>query len=80
MLSFIDSFKVFDRTNGKKPFLLLDDHHKIMGILFLDYIHDPDHEWACCTGVPYATRIPQVASARQLNGFFKTALTKMKLK
>jgi hypothetical protein len=78
MLSFIDSFIVFDRANGKKPFLLLDGHHSRMDLPFLDYIHDPDHEWACCIGVPYATHIWQVADSPQLNGSFKAELTKVK--
>jgi hypothetical protein len=78
MLSFIDSFNIFDRSNGKKPFLLLDGHHSRMDLPFLDYIHNANHEWACCIGVPYATHIWQVADSPQLNGSFKTELTRAK--
>jgi hypothetical protein len=77
MLSFIDSFNVFNRASRKNPFLLLDGHHSRMDLTFLDYIHDPDHEWACCIRVPYATHIWQVADSPQLNGSVKTELTKV---
>jgi hypothetical protein len=80
MLCFIDSHCIFDRSNGKKPFLLLDGHHSRMDLPFLDYIHGKDHEWSCCIGVPYATHIWQVADSPQLNGSFKSELTKAKRK
>ena len=35
-LQYIDSFDVFDRTNGKYPFLLLDAHQSRFEIPFLD--------------------------------------------
>jgi hypothetical protein len=80
MLAFIDSYHIFDRSTGKKPFLLLDGHHSRMDLPFLDYIHGEGHEWACCIGVPYATHIWQVADSPQLNGLFKVELTKIKRK
>jgi hypothetical protein len=79
MLKAIDAADVFERGPGQpKPFLLLDGHHSRMELAFLDYIHDPDHEWVVCIGVPYGTHIWQVADSSQLNGLFKIWLTKIK--
>jgi hypothetical protein len=80
MLKYLDSFNLFDRSSGKRPFLLLDGHHSRMDLPFLDYIHGAGHNWVCCIGVPYATHIWQVADSPQLNGSFKIALTKTKQK
>jgi hypothetical protein len=63
---------------GKKHFLLLDGHHSRKDLPFLDYIHNDNHEWACCIGVIYATHIWQVADLPQLKGSFKTELTRAK--
>ena len=80
MLKHIDTHAKFDRTQGKKPFLLLDGHQSRFDIPFLDYVHDPEHEWVCCLGVPYGTHLWQVADSSQLNGNFKVCLTKNKKK
>jgi hypothetical protein len=66
---------LFDRSDGIRPFLLLDGHHSRFEIPFLDYIHNKDHEWVCCIGVPYGTHIWQVADSPQMNGAFKINLT-----
>ena len=78
MLKHIDKFAQFDRSDGQKPFLLLDGHQSRFDIPFLDYIHTAEHEWVCCLGVPYGTHLWQVADSSQLNGNFKVALTKKK--
>jgi hypothetical protein len=78
MLSFLDSFSLFDRSNGVKPFLLVDGHPSRFDLPFLNYIHDDKHPWVCCIGVPYGTHIWQVADSPQLNGAFKIELTKAK--
>jgi hypothetical protein len=78
MLKAIDSYHVFDRSDGKKPFLLLDGHHSRYETPFLDYIHNAEHPWSCCIGVPYGTHIWQVADSPQLNGLFKNSLAKAK--
>lgn len=78
MLKFMDKFDLFDRSNGKRPFLLLDGHHSRFDINFLDYIHEPNNPWEVCIGVPYGTHLWQVADSPQLNGAFKTLMTKHK--
>jgi hypothetical protein len=80
MLEYIDSFNLFDRSDGKKPFLLLDGHHSRYEVPFLDYIHDEAHPWSCCIGVPYGTHIWQVGDSPQLNAAYKGALSKAKQK
>jgi hypothetical protein len=77
MLKFIDDWGIFD-CNVAKPFLLLDEHGSRMMLPFLKYINDPEHEWVCCIGVPYATHIWQVGDASGLNGSFKINLAKAK--
>ena len=78
MLKTIDSFNVFDRTDGKKPFILLDGHHSRFELPFLDYVHHPDHEWNVCIGVPYGTHLWQVGDSEAQNGSFSIAITKAK--
>ena len=78
MLEALDTHCKFDRTNGKKPFLLLDGHQSRFDIPFLDYIHGSGHEWVSCFGVPYGTHIWQVADSPQLNGLFKSMLARLK--
>lgn len=79
-LAHIDSFNVFDRANGKKPFLLLDGHGSRFGLPFLRYIHDKRHPWVVHLGVPYATHWWQVADSSQVNGSYKMAATEKKRK
>jgi hypothetical protein len=59
MLQSIDSHDVFDRSNGNKPFLLLDGHHSRLKLPFLRYINDDNHPWTVCLGVPYGTHLWQ---------------------
>jgi hypothetical protein len=79
MLSIIDFVGVFPREqDGPKPFLLLDGHHSRFEIPFLNYIHDSQHEWVVCIGVPHGTHIWQVADTSEMNGAFKLGVTKVK--
>ena len=54
-LRIMDSKKLFTREDGRVPFLLLDGHGSCIELEFLNYIHDPAHEWKVCIGVPYST-------------------------
>jgi hypothetical protein len=74
MLKFMDNLDLFDRSNGKRPFLLLDGHHSRFDINFLDYVHSDPNRWEVCIGVPYGTHLWQVADSPQLNGAYKTLL------
>ena len=78
MLAAMDSYDVFDRSEGKKPFLLLDRHHSRFELPFLDYIVNPKHEWQVCIGVPYGTHLWQVGDSEAQNGSFSIAITKAK--
>lgn len=71
MLEFMDRLDIWDRKEGKTPFLLLDGHHSRLELPFLDYIFDKSHEWSVCIGVPYGTHLWQVADSSELNGCFK---------
>jgi hypothetical protein len=75
----MDSLNLFDRSEGVRAFLLLDGRHSRIEIPYLDYIHEKDHEWVCCIGVPYGTHIWQVADSPKMNGAFKINLTVAKL-
>ena len=77
-LAHIDSYGVFDRSNGKSPFLLLDGHQSRFELPFLEYITDNKHEWQVCIGVPYGTSLWQVADSKEQNGSYKIALSKAK--
>jgi hypothetical protein len=78
MLGVLDNSGVFNHEDGSTPFLLLDGHHSRFGLPFLKYIHSDEHKWTCCIGVPYGTHLWQVADSTEMNGSFKTALTKAK--
>ena len=59
ILRTIDTLGIYttERSQGIKPFLLLDGHGSRLSMEFLDYINDEDHEWKVCTGVPYGTAL-----------------------
>lgn len=77
-LQHIDSFEIFDRTNGKYPFLLLDGHQSRFELPFLDYVCDNQHKWQVCIGVPYGTSLWQVGDSKEQNGSYKIALARAK--
>jgi hypothetical protein len=78
MLKTMDSLKVFDRSDGVSPFLLLDGHGSRFELPFLQYINNPLTHWNVCVGVPYGTSYWQVGDSSEQNGCFKMALTKYK--
>jgi len=77
-LKHIDSFNVFERKDGKFPFLLLDGHQSRFELPFLEYITEKSHEWQVCIGVPYGTSLWQVADSKEQNGSYKISLAKSK--
>ena len=77
-LAHLDSFDLFDRENGKSPFLLLDGHNSRFQLPFLEYILNDAHRWTVCIGVPYGTAIWQVADSKEQNGSYKIALARAK--
>lgn len=60
ILATLDHIDVFDRRNGKLPFILLDDHEGRLGLEFLQHISDVLHRWVVYFGVPYGTALWQV--------------------
>ena len=75
MLKAIDSHHVFDRTEGKKPFLLADGHGSRFGLPFVRYIIESINPWTVCVGVPYTTHVCwQVHDSNKLNGAFKARM------
>ena len=63
MLATLDHLKVFDRTGGRKLFLLLDVHGSRFALDFLKYVIDQLHEWVVYVGVPYGTALWQVGDS-----------------
>ena len=53
----LDTYQLFDRSNGKKPFFLLDGHGSRLSEPFVKYVLDIEHEWMICLGVPYGTSL-----------------------
>ena len=78
ILAYIDEIGLYDRSTGKKPFLLIDGHHSRFGLPFLDYIFDEANPWLVSIGVPYGTHIWQVADSAQQNALFKKLLSEAK--
>jgi hypothetical protein len=56
ILKFMDECGIIDCSIAK-PFLFLDGHGSRMMLPFLKYINNPEHEWVCCIGMPYATHV-----------------------
>ena len=48
----LDTYQLFNRSNGKKPFFLLDGHNSRLSEPFVKYVLDIKHEWMICFGVP----------------------------
>ena len=78
MLTKLDQLKKFPRDNGTLPFLIADGHGSRFELPFLDYICNPEHEWAMCIGVPYGTVLWQVGDSPEQNGAMNMASVKNK--
>ena len=78
IVSTLDTLSVFDRSEGRKPFLLLDGHGSRFALNFVQYVTDPLHEWAVCIGVPYGTSLWQVGDSSEQNGSYKIELARAK--
>ena len=74
----LDIHNLFDCTNSKKPFFLLDSHNPRLSEPFVTCIRDTEHEWCVCFGVPYATNLWQVGDSAEQNGSYKMGITKYK--
>jgi hypothetical protein len=70
----LDNLKVYDRSTGSKPFLLLDGHNCVLDISFIDYIHDEQHEWVVCCGLHRDSHLLQVADPNEFILPFKDEL------
>jgi len=77
-LQTMDALDLFPRTDGVKPFLLLDGHGSRLQLPFLKYINEPKDHWIVCIGVPYGTALWQVGDSKEQNGSFNMAITKAK--
>ena len=78
MLETIDSYNLFPRDNGVKPFSLLDGDESRLELPFLKYINNPADHWIVCIGVPYGTSLWQVGDSKEQNGSFNMSMTKGK--
>ena len=76
----LDHFKVFNRDDGAKPFILLDGHQSRIELPFLEYVNDPAHPWCACIGVPYGIDLWQVGDSEEQNGTFNMESTKAKMR
>ena len=60
MLREIDVRDIFDRSNGKTTFVLLDGHSSRTELEFIEDANDPRHKWTVCIGTPYGTSLWKV--------------------
>ena len=72
MIATLDKLEIFSRKNCL-PFLICDAHGSRFEFPFLEYISNPDHEWAVCIGVPYGTALWQVGDSEEQNGSMNMA-------
>jgi hypothetical protein len=63
MLSKMDGYCLFDRSNGTNPFLLCDGHGSRFEEPFLEYNLESNMPWTCCIGVPYGTSVWQLGDS-----------------
>ena len=56
----MDVRKLFERTKGRLPFLLLDGHGSRTEFEFIEHASDPAHEWFAYIGVPHSPSLWQV--------------------
>ena len=63
MLQTLDKYEVFDREHGIVPFLVANGHGSRFELEFLQYICDPEYEWAPCIGVPCGTVLWRVGNS-----------------
>ena len=77
-LKTLDSYDLFPRSSGVKPFLMLDGHKSRLELPFLQYINTPRDHWVVCIGVPYDTALWQVGDSKEQNGSFNIAMYKVK--
>lgn len=68
---YLDSFELYDRSNGVKPFLLLDGHGTVFETTLLDYIREPEHEWVINCGIHHDAHLLQLANSFEFNKTFK---------
>ena len=78
ILATLDYIKCVNRSNGRKPFLLVDGHGSRFQLDFLKYVIDPNHEWVVVIGVPYGTALWQVGDSSEQNGAYNISLAKGK--
>jgi hypothetical protein len=71
----LDELEVFDRSDKKRPFILLDGHASRFDSEFLNYVNDDQHRLSVCIGVPYGTSLWQVGDSVYQNGQFKIRVT-----
>ena len=76
----MDNLNLFPRIEGLTPFVLLDGHGSRFELPFLEYINNPEHEWAVTIGVLYGTAIWQVGDSAEQNGNFNMLSVKAKRK
>ena len=72
MVATLDKLELFSRENCL-PFLIYDANGSRFEFPFLEYISDPDHEWAVCIDVPYGTALWQVGDSEEQNGSMNMA-------
>ena len=61
----MDDRKMFDRTEGRIHFVLLDGHGYHMALEFMQHANDPQNIWTVYIGVPHDTSLCQVGDSSE---------------
>ena len=74
----MDSRKLFDRTNNRTPFLLLDGYGSITELESMQCMNYPDYPCTACIGITHEIPLWQAGYPSEQNGSINMALTKVK--
>jgi hypothetical protein len=70
ILSKMDDYCLFDRSNGKNHFLLCEGYISRFEEPFLEYTLESNRPWTCCIGGPYGMFVWQLGDSAEQNGTF----------
>jgi hypothetical protein len=77
MLSKMEDYYLFDRSNRTNTLLLCDGHGSRFEEPFLEYTLDSNRPWTCCIGVPNGTSVCYLGDSAEQNGKFKIESNKV---
>ena len=74
----MDVSELFERNEGRLPFLLPDVHSSRTEFEFIECTNDHTHEWFTCIGTLHGTSLWQVGGSSEKNGSFNMEMSRGK--